>query len=318
MATFRGFQSHDFDAYAPAKWQSNVFNLERMQVKDKLLCLGRDVSPLVPGPDSPALAPEPSVEHPAVWNGNKVTEQAVYFLRPESERKELFGRITKARPMSSLLADPSPYREHIHLSVVLNQSELIVGLSLHADAAVDRQNAARKIADSWQLQSLTDYITGLGDEVLVSLHTREPSIPSHLTSEALREALTTEPGPSAPGSPGKVVVGATRRYSRDEPRLGEPAFAQQVRADLSELLPLYAFLAWSHLNDLVSVKEAIKEEKKVRKARGLTRDDRVRVTRGLFTGKTGVIIEVDARGGLRVQLGTMVVKLDAADVAPQS
>lgn len=318
MATFRGFLSHDFDAYAPEKWRSNVYNLERMQVKDKLLCLGRDVSPLCPTTDSPPLALEASVEHPAVWNGNQVTEQGLYFLRSEAERKELFTRITRAKSLSSLFADPSPYREHIHLCVVLRQAELRVGLALHGDAAVDLQNAARKAADAWQLQSFADHVAALEEGFAVALSGGPPEAPEAITADRLREALTAEPAPSLPGRPAPPVIAASRGYPRAEPALSEPDFVERVRADFRALLPLYAFLAWSRQNDFVSVKEAIKEEKKVKKARGLTRDDSVRVTRGLFTGKTGVILEVDDRGGLRVRLGTMVVKLDAADVVPLS
>ena len=314
MATFRGFQPHDFDAYAPQKWRSNVYNLERMQVKDKLLCLGRDVSPLVPAPDALPLTLESSVEHPALWNGNQVTEQALYFLRGEAERQELHGRIVRTKSLSSLLADRAPYRDHVHLCLILRHEDLTVGLALHREAVVDWQNASRRAADAWQLQSFLERVHHIDPAFLVSLHGGETIAPNQLTAEALREALSAETTPKT--GPAKPVLRVLRRYSRTDPYLAEPAFTDRIREDIGALLPLYAFLAWSHQHDLVSVKEGIKEEKKAKKARGLTRDDAVRVTRGLFSGKTGVILEVDDRGGLRVRLGTMVVKLDAADVAP--
>ena len=42
MAGFTGLSDGDFEAYAPKKWKSNVFNRERLEVKQKLLALGID------------------------------------------------------------------------------------------------------------------------------------------------------------------------------------------------------------------------------------------------------------------------------------
>lgn len=313
MTTFRGFQQHDFDAYAPQKWRSNVYNLERMQAKDKLLCLGRDLSPLLPTPDAEPLSLEASMEHPAVWNGNQVSEQSIYFIRPEAERQELRGRLAKSQSISSLLAEPAPYRDHVHLCIVLRQDDLAVGLSLHREAMVDWQNSAKRTGDAWQLQSFLDRVHRLDEAFLLSLHGGEPIAPKTLTAESLKGALAAE-APSRTG-PSKPVLQLVRRYPRSDPSLMEPSFLERLREDLAALLPLYAFLAWSRQHDLVSVKETIKEEKKAKKARGLSRDDEIRVTRGLFSGKTGTILEVDDRGGLKVRLGAMVVKLEAADVA---
>ena len=36
MVRFSGFTAEDFDAYSPEKWRSNVFNLNRLMVKQKL------------------------------------------------------------------------------------------------------------------------------------------------------------------------------------------------------------------------------------------------------------------------------------------
>ena len=40
---FPGFTSADFDAYAQKKWKSNVFTRERLEVKQKLLALGKEL-----------------------------------------------------------------------------------------------------------------------------------------------------------------------------------------------------------------------------------------------------------------------------------
>ena len=86
------------------------------------------------------------------------------------------------------------------------------------------------------------------------------------------------------------------------------------RATLGALLPLYHFIAWSRDNDYVSIRDVLQKEKQAKRQRGLARNDEVRVVRGMLAGKIGVIQEIDARGGLRVLVGKMALKLDAQDV----
>ena len=48
--------------------------------------------------------------------------------------------------------------------------------------------------------------------------------------------------------------------------------------------------------------------------RALAKNDAVRIMRGMFAGKSGVVQEIDAKGGLRVLVGKVAVKLGAEDV----
>src|SRR6202011_6200375 len=86
---FPGFTASDFDAYASKKWKSNVFNRERLEVKQKLVSLGRDLQSRMVAADGSPLAVEASVEHPALWNHKQVDAQHLFFSRNEGARKEL-------------------------------------------------------------------------------------------------------------------------------------------------------------------------------------------------------------------------------------
>ena len=86
---FPGFTAADFDAYQVKKWKSNVFNRERLEVKQKLASLGRELQGVMIAPDGSPLAVEASVEHPALWNHKQVEAQHLYFSRNEGARKEL-------------------------------------------------------------------------------------------------------------------------------------------------------------------------------------------------------------------------------------
>ena len=58
----------------------------------------------------------------------------------------------------------------------------------------------------------------------------------------------------------------------------------------------------------------LQKEKQQKRQKGLVKNDTVRIIRGMFAGKQGVVQEVDAKGGLRVLVGKVAVKLDAEDV----
>ncbi len=313
---FDGFEVCDFEAYAPSKWQSNVFNLERMRVKDKLVSLGQQLSPLQPSEESPPLTCEVSVEHPALWNNNTVSDQHLYFTRSEDERKDLFTRNTSARPMSSLVADPSPFREHMVLCVVVHEQGVEICLKLHPNATVDRQNMVTKLADRWHMQSLVDLLAVLPEDFGVGFADGDMSAPSALDADALRGLVQEFADASESTTAGETKVIVVRRtYDLQEVCGAGSEFADLARGAIQALLPLYHHLAWSRQNDFVEVKEAIRKDKQVKKARGIRQHDSIRVNRGLFSGKSGVVESIDAKGLLKVRLGTMVVKLDAKDAS---
>src|SRR4029453_7553157 len=121
---FAGLLDKDFDAYLPNKWKSNVFNRERLEVKQKLLELGREVAgAMVAADDSPLLL-EASAEHPALWNHKQVEAQHLYFSRHAAARREIDGIIDRSRPMSTMLEDPTPQRNHLYLGVSMNHEAL--------------------------------------------------------------------------------------------------------------------------------------------------------------------------------------------------
>ena len=105
---FAGLTQSDFACYEPRKWKSNVYNRERLEVRQKLLALGQSCAGHLLGPDGAPLFLEASVEHPAVWNHKQVDSQSIFFSRNEAARKQLDGFIDRQKPISSLLDDPTP------------------------------------------------------------------------------------------------------------------------------------------------------------------------------------------------------------------
>jgi len=312
---FSGFVDGDFEAYAEKKWKSNVWNRERLEVKQKLVALGRAVQGAASAADGSPLVMEASVEHPAQWNHKQVEAQHIFFSRNPDARKELDRIIAKGQSMASLLDDPTPQRTHLFLAVTVAQTHAEVALKLHPDARVDRQNLERKLADHFEREKLLALLGALPPEYEFGL-TGGPLAPAREANEArLAELVAALAAPSTPTllAPQKLLY-LGRRFARGEVTASGDGFVAAVRAALGALLPVYQYVAWSRDNDFVSIREALQREKQQRRQRGLAPKDEVRIVRGMFAGKLGTVQEVDARGGLKVMVGKLAVKVDADDV----
>lgn len=305
--TFTGFNNEDFDAYLEKKRTSNVYNLERLEVKQKLTALGKLLGPSLTALDGSILAQELSTEHPALWNGHRVDSQMLFFSRNEESRRHLDGIISRERTIASLVDDPSPQRNHIFLSLTIDHEGVEIALKVHADASVDRDNLQRKCEDYFQREKLRHAITSLPEEFRIGFGGQEVQPTKALSDEGLVKLIADLPGKNH-----WFTVGAT--FGRWDGRLAEADFAQLAAQYLKALLPVMHIMAWSRDNDSLSMREVFKEKASQQKAKGLQRGDQVRVVRGLFSGKVGEVQEIDSKGGLRVVIGNVPVKLSTEDV----
>jgi hypothetical protein len=303
-------------------------------VKQKLIALGRELAGGVAAADGAPLEVEPSVEHPAQWNHRQVEAQHVFLSRNADARRELDKIIAKGQSIASLLDDPTPQRNHLFLAVTVAHDRVEVALKLHPDARVDRQNLERRVADHFEREKLLALVRGLPAPFQVGLtggpltaaaaldDARLVELLAALSQPAAREhplgLLWSASEPRAAGSgllpSAQKLLYAGAAFPRAEAIAAGAGFLEPARAALAALMPLYHFIAWSRDNDFVSIREALAREKQSKRQRGLAARDEVRIVRGMFAGKMGVVQEVDARGGLKVLVGKLAVKVDADDV----
>jgi transcription antitermination factor NusG len=315
MSTFAGFTNADFDAYVQKKWKSNVFTRERLEVKQKLLQLGRELQPAMLAADGSPLACEASVEYPTLWNHKQVEAQHLYFSRNEGARKELDQIIDRQKSLASMIDDPSPQRNHVFLALSLSHSELEVSVKLHPDARVDRQNLERKCEDHFEAEKLVRAVRELGASWRAGI-TPELGPAAELDEEKLKQILgkLAQPAPLAlPGTPQRLLYVGNALPQAQVVERGA-GVAGELREALGHLGTIYRFIAWSRDNDFVSMKETLQKERQAKRQKGVSRNEKVRIVRGMFAGKSGVVQEIDAKGQLKVLVGKMAVKVDAADV----
>src|SRR5262249_32285496 len=264
-----------FDAYQPKKWKSNVFNRERLEVKQKLTALGKELQGAMIAPDGSPLAAELSVEHPALWNHKQVEAQHLYFSRNEGARKELDAIIDRGKSIASMIDDPSPQRNHLFLAATLSEASLELSLKLHPDARVDRENLERKCDDHFEREKLLNLLRALGDGFQAGI---APDLaPVAALDEGKVVELLAQLGKPSP-TPRLFYVG--RAIARAEALAAGGALVDEAKRTMQSLLPIYRFIAWSRDNDFVSIKETLQKEKQQRRQKGLVKNDAVRIIRG--------------------------------------
>lgn len=333
---FTGFIDRHFDAYQQTKWRSKAFSLERMAVKDTLVELGRELSGHLAATDGTPLAWEVSVEHPTLSNQRQVDAQHLYFVRSPEARHELDRIIDRSRGMASLLEDPSPQRSHVILNVGIWLDHVFVGLMLHRDADIDRRNLEQQLEDPEHAQTLAELLGALPDALQLSVD--EDGIPARQCSiQELRQRLASLTAP--PGKPRWLTIGQyiDRTTAVALGRTIHDAIAGSLRA----LLPLYQRITWTRDNDHIAMREQLDEPISARPVRptapmpaahvpdrveaahepigsdvslDLSKNDQVRITSGVFAGRSGVIQEIDSKGLLKVLVGNIPIKLRTDEV----
>ena len=318
---FAGLTQSDFACYEPRKWKSNVYNRERLEVRQKLLALGQSCAGHLLGPDGAPLFLEASVEHPAVWNHKQVDSQSIFFSRNEAARKQLDGFIDRQKPISSLLDDPTPQRNHLFLGVTVLHESLDVVLKIHPDASVDRQNLERKLDEHYEAERLLGLLHELPEGFTIGVLPDQSALSADFSIEQLAEIMSALPPQSGaaggmliPGQPVHMFAIGTSQPATQFVAMSTDEQAAWVTAQLTLLLPIYRFIVWTRDNDFVSMAKVLDKEKTVRRQRGFQKGDRVRIVRGMLAGKDGAVAEVDAKGLLKIIVGKMVIKIDASDV----
>ncbi len=301
--SFPGFGPEDFDAFDPKKWGSNRFNLERMKTRAKLEGLGRHLEKRL-GDASGGLVFATTMDHPHIFNQNKVSHIWLYLDRPSEERNQLGRVIDKDTSLRQKVSDTIPQHQVALAGVGINNDFATIFLRVHANALLDRRNLIARLGDQSEVSHLAVLLARLGDgfqmvldEALAPLPTRAHDL------ETLAARLEKQAG----------WFGIELRLPRDDQSLASPEFANRVAETLPGLLDIWRFAAWSKENDRLKLARVLKEEKKQKAKRlsGFEEGDHVKVTSGLLTGKEGNVISVDLKGRVKVQFGRLNMEMEA-------
>ncbi len=296
---FEGFTARDFEAFAARKWRSNAFNRERLEVNEKLAALGRLLIPQLQNASAP-LAADVAPEHPCLANHHQARRGELFFTRNAAARVELDKLMDRRRGLAAVLDGPSPLRSHLALVIAVSESGVCVALSLPSEAVIDRQNLAGICAEPERQRILLALLHALpamelGGDTCVSTRDVDASELAAGLSWLASDASRT------------LTVGGMRERQSATAMGAELAVA--LAADLEALLPCYRHLCWTRDNDYCQLTEQLPGVLPRPPQRQLARRDNVRITGGMFAGRTGVVESIDGKGTVRVVLGSIPLVL---------
>jgi hypothetical protein len=316
---FQGFVAADFVCYTQDKWASRLHNRARMAVVDKLNAIGRQAQSHLAGLSPPlAISAETNQPIPNVFNNHSVDAQWLYLTRDAEARRSLSSLIDREHSAAENLRDAAPYKRHLMLAVKVHEGGVDVLLGLHRHASVDARNAIRKLSEPGEAAAFDALLAQLGEEV-GDLHLVGPlgvlgiGECSAAAFRAQLEALGEEQE--------WFILG--RNAAPNEPAVSDPSFVGEICGLLGALAPLYRFLLWSHENDFAAVGEALGAPAATSAPvvsaapAGIEAGAQVRITAGLFQGRTGVVEEIEGESGMaRVKLGSMAIQVKVQALEP--
>ena len=302
----------DFANYEVKRRSSAMYTLQRRQVKDKLRQLAQEIEAIV-GADLDGLQTVFSDEAPSLVNHHSVDSQWLTWLRSDeasSKLRSLQGELKLTAPDA---LDIAPHHRHAHLAVVVDDRFLETSLRIHRRAMVDRENLAARVKDSWARDGIVELLKGCGPGYCFgAVSGRE--LPAQDVAEANAESVNA--WVSAAQGYDWLCVAATCSIE-DAEALGE-GLAAACAERLQPLLALYRFVAWAQDNDHIAAKKAIKEARAEQQRAGFAKGDQVRILAGLWAGRRGTIEDVDKKGGVKVAVGLVSVKVKVDEVAALS
>lgn len=241
---FPGFALDDFDSYVPERATSNMFNRQRLAVKEKLLEIVHAAADAVRAA-CPGLEAAATDHAPTLRNGKRVESQWSFFWRDPELRARFAEVIEGSRGVSDLLADPPPWWRHAILAASVAPDGFAVALRISAQALVDAANLRTLLADAEARERLLASIRALPEPFVFTVPGGERVPAPAVTPATLEAFLAAFPE----GGASWFEVG--RVWPKPEAAAAGSGLLRRAAEDLARLAPLYAAAAWTPENDHV-------------------------------------------------------------------
>ncbi len=311
----------DFDAYAPERTRATAMTAPRSAVKRRLLSWAEDVAQRLAaeGIDLDVSATD---EHPSARNGHRVDAQSAFLFRSRTARRQMQHALGRA----VIPDDGSSFGRteigHARIEVRIDASAVSLVLWLGGDARVDLEHAAdmlahheEEIAPAWD--ALPEDVSIAARASLSPRASRARDVGARDAGRMAKQALESEV---------PLVIGV--RVGRDEAIRGHALdWWEDLAVALARLLQL---LAWSpERATAFAAREHDRPSRRGKRARpkaapppapepspkqAIDRGAHVRALAGPFAGQSGVVQELDGKGGARVLFGLLSSRVELRDL----
>ncbi len=286
-----------------------MYNIERMKVGEALGQLGDIVERRLAAADV-VFARAVTPHTPTVINGRRVAEMALYFSRTDEQKRAIAPVIDRKVSLPEQISDSGEYHRNGFLGVLIRRDRIDVGLMIHSRAWLDVMNLLNRCREREEEASKLTRMLHLmkpGAVVRVSSDTVVPaarfdeSMVARLEDAVMNESFT-------------FFVGYS--FAPDDPVVRRAGFADDVAEILSGLVDLWKFCAWKPTsNFLVSAATPASAAVPAVQDDGTVVDfstgSRVKLTGGLFSGRVGVVQDMDSKGTVKVLIGRVTVRTES-------
>lgn len=246
------FVDGDFHVLSPALARDPQYNDRRLQLRRKLLALGKHFAERARSSEGAAgveLDVRTSLHNPHAFNHNQVKRMWVYACRSKNEKKRL-----KQTLGADLAKDLDSAYRNAYLCVALEHDVLEVSLRIHADAWYDGQNLKNRVKREgtalWMtlLNALAAGPLATSSTFRLRLHDWKGDWTcGKLTRERLEEYMKFY-------VPAEHASFVEQRFAAPQGARAEvldPKMPERIVASLDALLPVYRFSAWSQESDFL-------------------------------------------------------------------
>jgi hypothetical protein len=313
--SFHGLDAEAFEAFEPRKWTSNVYNMERMRLRDQLRFLGASLEAAVA--QDRHLRWDVTPHAPCVFNAKKVSELVLYFTRSEEHQKAIAPLLDSRIALPDQISDAGEHHRHLHIGLQVTHEGVEAGLMCHSTAWLDVMNLLNRCRQPAEALEFVRMVRSMpaGSTARVAPGVEVPAAEFDIEHvRRLEEAVLNE----------TFLIRLGRHLPPGDPLLGASAFLPYLRDLLPGLLPLWDFIAWRPASNFL-VGASATGAANVKDAPIVSHDGgivdfgigrKVRLVEGVFAGRTGVVVDIDAKGHVRVMVGKVAVRMDARQMRP--
>lgn len=301
---FDGFAPSDFKAFEQKKWSSNLYNLERLQVRERLKSLGRALANTIPSLST--FAWDVTSHTPNIFNAKKVSEMTLFFSRTEEEKKAIIPLVESKIALPEQIADAAEHHRYVCIGVSISENGVFTGVLLHSTAWLDVMNLLNRVRK--QGEDFLSLLKGLPQGAMIRIGPDE----EYKTDEVSIDHLTRLESNVLNNT---FMINIGWRFEPISPKVGKPDFLKVCQVLMEPLVQLWHFIAWHPKSDYLHT-TAQKSSKPHTEGKVLPFEEgaKVEIVHGPFEGREGIVIAQDLKGMVKVLIGRVTLKTDFRSV----
>ncbi len=312
----------DFEAYGEGRTRATALTKPRGDVKRRLLVWAQAVREQLAA-EGIELELAATDEHPSARNGHRVDAQSVFLFRAERARRAMRLALGSAAKQD----EARPEAGHARIEARVDASSVSLLLWLGADARIDLESAALVFESPAMNELWASLPEGACIDARPALSSRARKagdLEVEQAAQMAKDALDAEV---------PLVIGLRAPRARaTQPKALEPFFDAAIA-----LGRFMSAVAWSPERAAARARaprerpsrrarraarperpEPRSSEARARSETSIDRGARVLALAGPFAGQSGVVQELDGKGGARVLFGLLAARVELRDLTTAS